>query len=92
MKWIRYIESSVLTSDAAADAVLSYARTLAQHHSADSVDVPAVGDDGSNIIVSMLVGPASQLVIEPAPDDELEPESDAFVSDMCHRIEQLQGV
>ncbi|WP_066516414.1 hypothetical protein [Curtobacterium ammoniigenes] len=89
MKKIHYSDAVILTSDDAADAVLDYATALAKSGRADSIDVPSVDDDGFGVVVRMLVGPASQMVIEPALDDELEPEAMAFVEDLHRRIASL---
>jgi hypothetical protein len=91
MKRIHYSDAVVLTSDAAADAVMDYATALATRGAADTVNIPTVDDDGFETIVRMLIGPASQMVVEPAPDDELEPESRTFVADVRNRIERMRG-
>jgi hypothetical protein len=89
MKTIHYSDAVILTSDAAADAVMDYATALATHGTADSVSVPTVDEDGFETLVRVLIGPASQMVVEPAPDDELEPESRTFVADVRMRIDRL---
>lgn len=68
MKRILYANGSVLTGDAIAHSVVQYATTLAKAGSADAILVPVVhGDTGTT--VEMLIGPASQLIIEDAGQD-----------------------
>lgn len=79
MKYIHYDSSMILTGDAIADAVLDYAAILGANSRTDTVAIPAVADDGSVTRTSVLLGPASELTVSAAPDDELEPEDVAFV-------------
>jgi hypothetical protein len=85
MKFIHYSSTTVLTSDIAADAVVEYAAVLAHDGEAEVIDVPAVDDDGVAIIERMLLGPASLIVVEPAPDDVLEPDDRDFARALAER-------
>ncbi|OII12098.1 hypothetical protein [Curtobacterium sp. MCBA15_008] len=79
MKYINYDGSMILTGDAIADAVLDYAAILGANSRTDTVAIPAVADDGSVTRTTVLLGPASELTLSAAPDDELEPEDRAFI-------------
>jgi hypothetical protein len=79
MKTIHYAKSTILTSDDVADAVIEYAAALCNGNRADVVRVPSVAQDGTASITAMLLGPASQIVIGDADDDELETEHPASV-------------
>ncbi|GAA3339881.1 hypothetical protein GCM10017714_17370 [Curtobacterium pusillum] len=79
MKYIHYDGSLILTGDAIADAVVDYAAVLGANGRTDTVAIPAVADDGSVTRTTVLVGPASELTVSTAPDDELEPEDRAFI-------------
>ncbi|MGN8050728.1 hypothetical protein ACTJKO_13675 [Curtobacterium sp. 22159] len=79
MKYIHYDGSLILTGDLIADAVIDYAAVLGANSRTDTVEIPAVGDDGSVTRTTVLVGPASELTVSTAPDDELEPEDREFI-------------
>ena len=55
------------------------AAVLGANARTDTIAVPSVGLDGSLVATSMLIGPASEFVVVPAPDDVLEPEDPAFI-------------
>lgn len=80
MKHIHYDSSVVTTGDAIAEAVIEYAAALGAHGRSDTVDVPTFDEHGSSTVATLLIGPASQIVIVDAPDDELEPEDDELVA------------
>jgi len=79
VKYIHYDGSQILTGDAIADAVADYAAILGANGRTDTVAIPAVADDGSVTRTTVLIGPASELTVSAAPDDELEPEDHAFI-------------
>jgi hypothetical protein len=80
VKYIHYDGTLILTGDLIADAVVDYAAVLGANSRTDSVSIPSVGDDGSVTRTTVLVGPASELTVSTAPDDELEPEDRAFIA------------
>ncbi|WIB60163.1 hypothetical protein DEJ13_17250 [Curtobacterium sp. MCLR17_007] len=80
MKHINYDGSKILTGDDVADAVIEYAAALAGGDRADTVAVPAVAHDGTMTTTKILIGPASEVVVEDADEDELEMENDEFVA------------
>jgi len=79
VKYIHYDGNSILTGDLIADAVADYAAVLGANGRTDTVAVPSVAEDGSVTLTTVLVGPASELSISVAPDDELEPEDHGFI-------------
>lgn len=89
MKYLRYGNSWVMTGDAIADAVLSYSVALAQNSTTDHVDVPTTDQYGVATSVGLLLGPATTVMTEPAPDDELETEDDAFVAELHRRVNRF---
>lgn len=80
MKSIHYDGSVILTGDAIADAVAEYAAALGANGRTGLVRVPTFDDAGQVDEVELLLGPASELVIQTATEDELEPEDPAFVA------------
>jgi hypothetical protein len=89
MKNLVYGSGRVLTGDAIAEAVLAYSAALAGHSTTDLVDVPTADTDGAAATVRMLLGPGMPVMVETAPDDELEPEDDAFVTELARRTRRL---
>jgi hypothetical protein len=79
MKHIHYDGATILTGDDVADAVIEYAAALSGGDRADTVAVPSVGPDGTLTTTKILIGPASELVVEDADDDVLETEDAVFV-------------
>jgi hypothetical protein len=85
MKYVVYGLTSVLTSSAAASAVMRYAAALGQTGSSDVVAIPAVDLAGVPIAVEVLFGPGVPVLAEPAADDLLEPEHREFIDDLAER-------
>ncbi|PZE67043.1 hypothetical protein [Curtobacterium sp. MCBD17_021] len=88
MKYIHYDGTDVLTGDLIADAVADYAAVLGANTRTDTIAVPSIGDDGALERTTMLVGPASELVVREAPDDQLEPEDPSFIRRLRDAAEQ----
>ncbi|WP_116053515.1 hypothetical protein [Clavibacter sp. 199] len=78
MHIIHYADGRYLTGDEVAAAVVEYAEALAREGTAAAtVVIPVRVDDGSVERVEVLIGPASQIVIEagePSDDELLDPE------------------
>jgi cytosine/adenosine deaminase-related metal-dependent hydrolase len=91
MKYLVYGENRVLTGDAIAEAVLAYAAALGENSTTDIVEVPTCDEDGGAAVASVLLGPASQVMVEFAPDDELEPEDDDLVNELQRRTAEVGG-
>jgi hypothetical protein len=79
VKYIHYDGTEIMTGDEIADALLDYAAILGANGRTDTVAIPAVADDGSVTRTTVLIGPASELTLSAAPDDELEPEDHVFI-------------
>jgi len=69
MRILSYSGESVLTTDGVGEAVVNYARALIADHSTDVVDIPVIFDD-EEITASMVIGPASQLMVVPSRSRE----------------------
>ncbi|MCA5924267.1 hypothetical protein [Curtobacterium oceanosedimentum] len=86
MKYVNYAGTvRILTSDAVADAVIRYAAALHQSRLSDVVSVPTSDEFGCATTVEVLLAPAVALAVEPAPDDDLEPEGAAFLREIDAR-------
>jgi hypothetical protein len=69
MKRIVYAGSRLLTGDDIAVAVLEYCAALADAGTAETVQIPVLGEDGARSMVTLLVGPSSQIVAEDEPTE-----------------------
>lgn len=70
----------VVTGSAIADAVIEDAAALGANGLSDTVHVPTFDEHGTAVTATLLLGPASQIVVAEAPDDLLEPEDDDLVA------------
>jgi hypothetical protein len=71
MRIVSYSGESVVTTDGVGDAVVDYARALVADNSADVVDIPVLFGD-EELVASMVIGPASQLIVLPSHDLDVE--------------------
>ncbi|ROP58595.1 hypothetical protein [Curtobacterium sp. PhB115] len=93
MKYVNYAGTvRVLTSDEIADAVIRYAAALHQSRLSDVVSVPTADVFGTASVVDLLLAPSIAVALEPAPDDELEPEDAAFLREIGRRTEAVLAV
>jgi hypothetical protein len=76
MKFIHYNGQATMVADGVADAVIEYAAVLGSNGRTDTIDVPTFDDDGQAATETLLIGPASQITVSPAPEDELELDDD----------------
>jgi hypothetical protein len=90
MKYIHYNGQATLAADDVADAVIQYAAVLGSNGKTDTIDVPTFDDDGQSAIETLLIGPASQITVSPAPEDELENDHDSFVRHL-HELAAAAG-
>jgi hypothetical protein len=82
----------LLTTEEVADAVLTYAGILARVGTADTVTVPIMTAEGHRDHARLLLGPASQITIVPADDEDVRelPGADDTVADLVERGRRLE--
>jgi hypothetical protein len=80
MQRIYYAGDVILTGTVIATALLSYAAALARNSESQPVTFPARRDDGSLHDVTVLIGPASQLIAESVDSEFDEVTDDALVA------------
>jgi hypothetical protein len=90
MKYIHYNGQATIAADDVADAVIEYAAVLGSNGKTDTVDVPTFDEDGRAAIETLLIGPASQITVSPAPEDELENDHEGFVQHL-HNLAAAAG-
>jgi hypothetical protein len=85
MKFIHYNGQATMVADGVADAVIEYAAVLGSNGRTDTIHVPTFDEDGQAATETLLIGPASQITVSPAPEDELE-----FVDDHEEFLQRLR--
>jgi hypothetical protein len=91
VKRIHYSDDVIVTGDAIAEALMDYARELAMSGRSDSVDVPAVDQQGAGQRIQMLLGPASQMVTSESPWSGPEVVDDDLVADLRARLSGISA-
>jgi hypothetical protein len=89
MMRLEYAGGAVLTGSAIADALLRYAAALARAGTAISIDVPGRTSEGIEGTFQILLGPSSQILVEPT-DDPAEVVDQEFLADLERRIDLLE--
>lgn len=92
MKRIHYAGDVLLTSDAVAEAVVEYAAALARAESSTELTIPVILENGMAAKASLLLGPASQLVAQPAVDPVGELDDALLVESIVERTSALGPV
>ncbi|WP_374975072.1 hypothetical protein ACEYYH_14615 [Microbacterium trichothecenolyticum] len=82
MKRVSYAGSEFVTGDDIAAALLGCGQALAEAGEAEAVTVPTRERDGSVGEVTVLIGPASQMVARDAHDDNEELVDEAAIERM----------
>jgi hypothetical protein len=89
MKHVMYAEKSLLMGDDVADAILEYARLLAEGGHADTVTVRAIGVDGNTVDAAFLLNATSVMMVESTNSTVVPPDNEEAVRYLQERIERL---
>ena len=89
MRRIRYAGESVVTGDAIASLVVDYSEALAKVNTAGTVEIPVLLGDRSVGMATLLLGPASQLIMVPELTESADIVDEELVSTLRQRIEEL---
>ncbi len=89
MKCIHYASGSVVTGDEIADVLVRYAAALAANQTAAEVRAPALVGSGEPGEVTLLLGPASQMLVSDAEAEGPELRDPAFVEELERRVRML---
>lgn len=90
MRRVRYAGGTFVTGDREADALMRYAAALANVDRAAGLRVPGLDDEGRVDDYELLVGPASQLLVEPADRLGELPDPTELLAEIERRIDGLQ--
>ena len=91
MKRILYSGGAVVTGDQVADAILEYASELARQESSDTLEVPSINDAGTLVHTQLLLGPASQFIVEEVDTATEDPIDLGLVQKISNRTAHLQA-
>jgi hypothetical protein len=91
MKRILYSGGVVVTGDQVADAILEYASELARHESSDTLQVPSITEAGVVSHTQLLLGPASQFVIEEFETSFDDPVDAGLMETIAEKMIHLQA-
>lgn len=91
MQRVYYAGAEFLMSDAGAVALLDFAALIAGASQSQRIAVPVVGEDGEPALIQAIIGPASQLVMIPAPSSVPDPDAGAFIADLDSRSKQYRS-
>ncbi|MDF2915797.1 MAG: hypothetical protein K0S70_14 [Microbacterium sp.] len=72
MQYIHYNGQATMAVDSVAAAVIEYAAALGANGRTDTIEVPTFDEHGQGTTETLLIGPASQITVSAAPEDELE--------------------
>lgn len=86
MKHVTYAEKSLLVDDDAADALIEYARVLADNGGADTVTLRAVSPDGNTVEATFLLNASTVLMIESTNSELSPPGNDDIATELRDRI------
>lgn len=89
MQKLYYASGYVLLGDTVGDAVMEYARALADVGKSDLVTVPSLSDEGLRGTTRILIGPSSQIFAAPALDRGVDLEDAEAVDSMKEKTARL---
>ena len=90
MQKLYYSSGFVFLDDAVCDALVQYAKALADVGKSDLVTVPALSDEGMHGRTRLLIGPTSQLFAAPALDRGVDLTDEESVKSMRQKAAHLQ--
>lgn len=92
MKKVIYAGTEFLTGDKIAAALMNCSQALGDAGQAETVSVPAIGVDGAIIEVTVLIGPASQIVAQDAETGYDELVDDDIVAALDIKAQRLTPI
>ena len=91
MKHISFADKTLFVDDDSADCLVEYAALLGAQHSADSVRLRAIGQDGNEVEVDFVLNSSTNLVTE-STNASMQPPTNADAIDyMRSRIDAIRN-
>lgn len=91
MQKLYYASGYVLLGDAVCEALIDYARALADVGQSDVVDVPGLSDEGIPSRTRLLIGPSSQLFAAAALERDADLDDADAVASMKDKAARLRS-
>ena len=91
MKHLSFADKTLFVDDATADALVEYAGLLAAQQSGDTVTVRAIGGDGNEVEVSLVLNAGTNLATETTTGAMEPPGNPTEVAYMQERIELIRN-
>lgn len=91
MKHLSYGDKTLFVDDATADALVEYAGLIAAEQSGDTVTVRAIGQDGNEVQVSIVLNAGTALASETTNAGLEPPSNPTEVAYMLERIELIRN-
>lgn len=82
MKSVKYGVEAFQTSDAVADAMMTFAASLRSMDHGLLVTVPTIDDDGNSGSISLVLGPGIPILSRPSVSEVPDPEAVALLEQM----------
>jgi hypothetical protein len=86
VKELIYAGGKTIVSDELAEVITDYAQVMAAKGDSGVVEIPAVGEDGTVGTARLLLGPASQIIVEPVTVEDHQLDDEAVIKDLRARI------
>jgi hypothetical protein len=86
VKELIYAGGKTIVSDDLAEALTDYAQILASKGDSGVIEIPAIGEDGTVGTSRLLLGPASQIIVEPVTVDQAELDDADAITELRARI------
>jgi len=91
MKHISFADKTLFVNDDAADLLVEYAALLGAEQSADSVRLRAIGQDGNEVEVDLVLNAATNLASESTNSAAEAPQNEEAVEYLRSRIDAIRN-
>jgi len=91
MKQLRYLEQTWLIGDVTAGILLDHAAALARSGLAEHISLRVLDVNGAPAQIEFLIGPATMMTAEPAPNEFPAPDNDEMEQSMLGRTGELNA-
>ena len=91
MKHVTYGEKTLLVNEDIADALVEYARVIADQQGSDTVTVPGIASDGNRTEATFLLQPGIALVAETGDEELLMKVDPGVVEELRDRIDKVRN-
>jgi hypothetical protein len=86
VKELIYAGGKTIVSDELAEAITDYAQIMATNGDSGVIEFPAVGEDGTVGMSRLLLGPASQIIVEPVTAEPSNLDDTEVIAELKARI------